>query len=199
MDAHRIICDVDRSLPAAPFARQKGSLLIMVGLPGTGKSVVVEKLNDILPCVTVSTDRVRLFMRRYPTYTAAEMMFVYEVCQRVIEQRMMRGQRVVFDGTNYLAARREQMLNLAQRRGATAAICHVQAPQEVIRQRLLQRGGDERREGDLSDADWAVYQWMVAAQEPITGPHLTIDTSSAPPEELAQQLRTYWLSCETTF
>src|SRR5687768_9010675 len=118
MDAHHVVSEIDRAFPSAPYVRPGGSLLIMVGLPGSGKSLVVEKMANVLPCVVISTDKVRLFMRRYPTYTAAEMMFVYEVCHRLIEQRLGRGQRVVFDGTNYLAARRQQLAKLAERRNA---------------------------------------------------------------------------------
>lgn len=196
MDAHHVVSEIDRAFPSAPYVRPGGSLLIMVGLPGSGKSLVVEKMANLLPCVAISTDKVRLFMRRYPTYTAAEMMFVYEVCHRLIEQRLGRGQRVVFDGTNYLAARRQQLARLAQRRNAPVAVCLVQAAEEVVRQRLLHRMGDDRRETDLSDAGWSVYQWMVQAQEPVTGPHLILDTTSIPPEELAVRLRDYWLARE---
>lgn len=196
MDAHHVISEIDRALPTVPYIRPGGSLLIMVGLPGSGKSLVVEKMAAVLPCVAISTDKVRLFMRRYPTYTAAEMMFVYEVCHRLIEQRLGRGQRVVFDGTNYLAARRQQLFKLAQRRNAPVAVCLVQASEEAVRHRLSARMGAGRRDSDLSDAGWAVYQWMVQAQEPVVGPHLILDTTTSPPDLLAAQLRDYWLTCE---
>ncbi|MCI0395805.1 MAG: ATP-binding protein [Chloroflexi bacterium] len=198
MDAHRIVRDIDRTLPAVPYARAGGSLLIMVGLPGTGKSMIMENLHAILPCVIISTDAVRQYIRRYPTYTAAEMMFVYEVCHRVIEQRLARGQRVAFDGTNHMAARRQQLFKLAERRTAPVAVCHVQAAEHIIRERLSQRKSGSRREGDLSDAGWSVYQWMVAAQEPIVEPHIMLDTTETPPVELARRLANYWLACEGT-
>ena len=168
----------------------------MVGLPGTGKSLIVENLQSILPSVSISTDRVRLFMRRFPTYTAAEMMLVYEVCHLIIERRLTAGQRVIFDGTNYLASRRQQLFKIAEKRGAPVAVCHVQAAEEIIRQRLLNRKGGKRREGDLSDAGWSVYQWMVDAQEPIMVPHLIVDTSQESSDVLAERLSSYWLACE---
>lgn len=196
MYLHSIVSDIDDYLPSTPYVREGGSLLMMVGLPGTGKSSVVENLQKRVSCVVVSTDNIRLLMRNKPTYTAAEMMLVYEVCYSIIEARLKQGQRVVFDASNYLAARREHLKKLAQRAGAPVAVCYVQAAQDVIRERLQQRNTGNRREGDLSDADWSVYKWMVEAQEPVVGDHLILDTSSTLASELAAQLYHYWLNCE---
>lgn len=198
MYLHSIVSDIDDYLPSAPYVREGGSLLMMVGLPGTGKSSVVEKLQKRVSCVVVSTDNIRLLMRNKPTYTAAEMMLVYEVCYSIIEARLKQGQRVVFDASNYLSARREYLKKVAQRAGAPVAVCYVQAGQDVIRERLQQRNSGNRRETDLSDADWSVYKWMVEAQEPVVGEHLIIDTSSTPAELLADELYRYWISCEAT-
>lgn len=198
MYLHSIVSDIDDYLPSTPFVREGGSLLMMVGLPGTGKSSVVENLQQKLACVVVSTDNIRLLMRNKPTYTAAEMMLVYEVCYSIIEARLKAGQRVIFDASNYLAARREHLKKLAQRIGAPVAVCYVQAGQEVIRERLQQRNNGRRRETDLSDADWSVYKWMVEAQEPVVGEHLILDTTMTPPNQLAAQLYEYWLNCEKT-
>ncbi len=196
MYLHSIVSDIDDYLPSAPYVREGGSLLMMVGLPGTGKSSVVEKLQKKVSCVVVSTDNIRLLMRNKPTYTAAEMMLVYEVCYSIIEARLKQGQRVVFDASNYLAARREHLKKVAQRAGAPVAVCYVQAGQDIIRERLQQRNSGNRRETDLSDADWSVYKWMVEAQEPVIGDHLIIDTSSTPAAELAAELYHYWVNCE---
>ncbi len=194
---HRIVADIDDALEQAPFARSGGSLLIMVGLPGTGKSSIVEALMEEIPCTVITTDNIRLRMRNEPTYTAAEMMLVYEVCYSIIESRLRRGQRVIFDASNYLAARREHVAKIAQRCGAPAAVCYVQAAQETIRQRLLRRVSGGRRKTDLSDADWSVYKWMVEAQEPVVGLHLILDTTSTKPDVLARKLYKYWVDCET--
>ncbi len=193
-----IVHDIDSQLPDAPWFRQGGSLLMMVGLPATGKSSIVSSLQKMLPCVLVATDAVRAQIRQSPTYTAAEMMLVYEVCYGLIEQRLQRGQRVVFDGSNYLAARRDYLASLAQRNGAPVAVCTVQAAQDIIRQRLGQRQRRGHSVKDKSDADWAVYQWMVEVQEPVVGDHLILDTTDTPPDVLAGKLRDYWLEIEKT-
>lgn len=196
MYLHRIVSDIDPQIPSAPYVLPSGSLLIMVGLPGSGKSSVVEQLAQQLVFASVSTDNVRLLMRNQPTYTAAEMMLVYEVCYALIESRLRRGQRVVFDASNYLAARRQHLHRIAKRCGAPTAVCYVQAAQQVIQERLQRRSAGNGDPSDLSQADWAVYKWMVELQEPLVGEHLILDTTSASPAELATQLCTYWQDCE---
>lgn len=170
--------------------------MVLVGLPGTGKSLIVEHLVKAMPAVVISTDFVRRYMRNNPTYTAAEMMFVYQVCHQIIELRLSRGERVIFDGTNHAAARRQQLFEIARKQDSALAVCQVQASETVIRHRLLSRKGGGRREGDMSDAGWSVYKWMVAAQEPIVHDHLILDTTSNPPDLLANQLHDYWLAVE---
>ena len=191
-----LIDDLNGTLPDSPMVRSGGSLLMMVGLPGTGKSSVVNELQPMMPHIVIATDKVRASMRQSPVYTASEMMLVYEVCYGLIERRLRSGQRVVFDGSNMMAARREYLQKLARQCGAPVAICYAQAAQEVIQQRLWARTLRGHSKMDKSDADWAVYRWMVEAQEPLTEDHLIVDTTDTSPEKLAQNLYEYWLNVE---
>jgi predicted kinase len=191
-----LLDDLNCTLPDSPVVRAGGSLLMMVGLPGTGKSSVVNALQTMMPFVVITTDQIRASIRQSPVYTAAEMMLVYEVCYGLIERRLQGGQRVVFDGSNLLAARREYLQNLARRCGSPVAICYVQASQAVIQQRLRSRAKRGHNQLDKSDADWAVYKWMVEAQEPLVEDHLIVDTTDTSPEDLAKNLFDYWLKVE---
>ena len=188
--------ELDLNLPETPFVFTGGSLLLMVGLPGSGKSSIVENLRHSCPFVLISTDGIRTLLSSRPIYTPSEMSLVYEIGYELITRRLKQGQRVVFDASNHLAARREHVIRLAEQCGAPAAVCIVQAAQEMIQQRLRQRTMGHRRQGDLSDAYWSVYKWMVEMQEPIAGPHLILDTTSTPPEPLAAQLYQYWTDIE---
>lgn len=197
MFARFLIDDIDKALPSSPLTRPGGSLLIMVGLPGAGKSSIVQQVQKLVPSVVISTDRVRLYVRGRPTYSAAEMMYIYEICYGLVERRLAKGQRVIFDGSNYLAARRMHLFNVAKRHGAPMAIGHIQASIEATRERLARRFSPDGQPSDLSDADWSVYRWMVEAQEPIALPHLVLDTTATPAGALAQELYDYWMRCET--
>ncbi|MCZ7666003.1 MAG: ATP-binding protein [Chloroflexi bacterium] len=150
-------------------------------------------LQPLLPSVVIATDKTRNFIRQSPNYTVAEMSLVYDVCYGLIERRLRQKQRVIFDGSNLLAARREHLQQVARRCGTPLAICYVQASQDVIQQRLRARTRRGHNKTDKSDADWSVYKWMVEAQEPLAEEHLIIDTTETAPELLAQRLCEYWL------
>jgi predicted kinase len=196
MYAEQIVDDIDLDLGDSPSVRPGGSLLVMVGLPGVGKSSVVESLQKLLSIIVISTDGVRTHVRQSPVYTAAEMALVYEVCYSLIERCLKRGQRVIFDASNNLQARRDFLAKIAERCGAPVTTCSVQAAQDTIQHRLYQRINGKRRKTDMSDADWTVYKWMVETQEPVVGPHLILDTTATPPDVLAKKLYHYWLESE---
>ncbi|MCA9933851.1 MAG: ATP-binding protein [Anaerolineales bacterium] len=191
-----MVDEIDAILPDSPIVRSGGSLLLMAGLPGSGKSSIVQEVHPMLSFVLISTDWVRVQLHNRPVYTATEMEKVYDISYQLIVRRLKRGQRVVFDASNYLAARRERVVRLAKECGAPVAVALVQAAQETIRKRLLQRMSGERQKIDLSDADWSVYKWMVEKQEPIVGPHIILDTTHTAPKPLARQLYQYWVQVE---
>lgn len=195
MTIEQLAEQLDQETAVTPFVRSGGSFLLLAGLPGSGKSSIVAHLQHHFATVTISTDEVRTRLQQNNRYTAVAMEQVYAVCYALIERRLQAGQRVVFDATNYLAARRQHVIRLAQRMGAAVAIAMVQAAQETIRQRLQQRT-KQQSATDLSDADWSVYKWMVEVQEPIAEPHLILDTTTSLPESLAVQLTHYWLQVE---
>jgi predicted kinase len=196
MVMQKLVERIDAETAVTPFVRDGGSLLLLVGLPASGKSSIVEQLQHHFPTVTISTDRVRVQVQKNRRYTPDEVERIYELCYALIERRLKAGQRVVFDASNHLAARRQQVIQLAEKCGAVVAIAAIQASQEAVRQRLQQRMSKQRRQGDLSDADWSVYKWMVEVQEPVVEPHIILDTTATPADQLAAQLAYYWLQVE---
>ena len=193
MQFNSLVNTIDNSLSTPPFARQHGSLLIMVGLPGAGKSSIVEQMSAWCDFVVIQTDGIRKQLDSRPAYSTGEMSSIYNISYALIGKRLRAGQRVVFDASNYLQARRQRAMDLAILEGSAMAICRVQATQSETYRRLMAR---ERANRATSDADWAVYQWMVENQEPLTVPHLIIDSSHAPIEQSARLLYDYWMEHE---
>ncbi|MGW8319319.1 MAG: AAA family ATPase [Candidatus Promineifilaceae bacterium] len=193
MDIQRAVQVIDSRLPRVEHSYRKGSLLILAGLPGVGKSMIAENLQQLIPCAVVSSDLARKLVVERPVYTEDEMRFVYMACWLVIERRLRQGQRVVFDASNRSGDDRRHVMAIARSLGAPAVLCHIVADENVVRQRLLGRISGSRRSGDMSDAGIEPFLWMKDVQDPIDDPSLTLDSTNSPPEVLARVVRDYWL------
>ncbi len=167
---------VENTLPVPEERLTEPALILISGLPGTGKTRVGRLIAQRLPSVIVESDYVRKLLFPTPTYTGPESGFVYGVCHAVIERLLARGVAVVFDATNLVESKREVLYSMAERLQAKLVIVRVTAPPEVVLRRL-----DLRKEtppaGQLSDADWEVYLKLKPTEQRIRRPHFVVDTS----------------------
>ncbi len=163
-------------------------LVMLSGLPGTGKSYLARKLCERVPFVVVESDFVRKTLFNPPTYSPRESALVHRVCHILIDRLLKKGLRVIFDATNLSEVHREYIYRLAERNNARLVIVQTVAPEEVVRARLEKRH-TARDNHDLSDADWCVYWRMKHYQQPISRPHIVVDTSKDLEEEIQKILR----------
>lgn len=170
------IRQVEERLPTASATTAYPVLVMLVGLPGTGKSYLARKLAQKEPFVILEADFVRKTLFPNPTYSGEESAFVHQVVHALLARFLRRGVRVIYDATNLIEWQREFVYHLADRAGARLIIVHTVAPPEVVQARLDKRQ-QNRSPGDLSDADWSIYRRMERRQEPIRRPHLVIDTT----------------------
>ena len=163
-------------------------LVMLSGLPGTGKSHFARRLAGCLPLVVVGSDRVRKTLIPKPEYTRGEHLRVFSACHLVIEEMLRQGRTVVFDATNLTEGFRQPLLDLARRQGASTHIILFTAPLKVIRRRLQDRAAGIGTDG-VSDADWSIFSRLRPGQEPITDAHWVIDSSKTIREELDRLAR----------
>jgi predicted kinase len=149
-------------------------LIMMSGLPGSGKSYLSQRLAQQLPAVVVESDRVRKVLFPQPTYSGQESTIVHCTCQEVMRRLLRKGVRVVFDATNLVEFQREILYNLADRSSARLLVVRTVAPEQVVQERLERR--KDSADG-ASDADWRVYRRMSKREQEIRRTHLCIDTS----------------------
>jgi predicted kinase len=164
-------------------------LILMSGLPGSGKSYLSERVSAELSAVVIESDRLRKALFPKPTYSAQESTLVHRACQHTMRWLLCKGVRVIFDATNLVEFQREILYHLAERSGARLLIVRVVAPEEVIRERLARRDADVY---STSDADWSIYRRMSKREQTICRPHLCIDTSEdidAAVRKIAREVR----------
>jgi len=166
----------------------QSALVMLCGLPGTGKSTLARRLADGLPAVVVESDRVRQKLFNPPTYTGEESQRVHQVCHILIGWYLRHYYHVVYDATNLYEYHRGLVYRLAARSGACLVVVEVTASDDVVRERLAPRHRTDpavRSKKDYSDADWDVYVRMRRRSEPIQHDHIVVDTSDGDVERAA--------------
>jgi hypothetical protein len=152
----RAVETVLQRLPGAYETAATPVLILVTGLPGTGKSFVTRKIAERLPAVIVESDQVRRILFPHPTYAGQESVWVHRVAHAAMERLLKASYRVIYDATNLVEWHREKIYWMAHRTGAKLVIVQTVAPEEIVRARLEKRLRD-REAGDLSDANWTIY------------------------------------------
>lgn len=165
-----------RSLDGLPQPQIKPPLVIVSGLPGTGKSFFCRKLAEKLPFVILASDTLRKVLFPHPQYDEGESKQLFAACHAFIEELLKKGIPIIFDATNLLERHREYLYHAGEKAGAKLILVCVEAPAEVVQQRLLARRKGVDLESD-SEADWKVYQKMRSRKEKIFRNHFVVDTS----------------------
>ncbi len=188
----RTAADLDRLLSALaplPPASEHPALVMLVGLPGTGKSTFSRALADRFPAAIVESDAVRKILFPQPSYSPTEHYIVFQRGYALADALLKQGISVIFDATNLVEKNRKSLYRIAESRGARLAIILTEAPETVIRQRLQRR--QDHPDGN-SDAGWDVYERMITTMEHIRREHVVIDTTQdigPAVERLARALR----------
>ena len=151
-------------------------LLMLSGLPGTGKSHFAQQLCRRIPFLVVSSDRMRKALVKRPEYTREEHIRVFAACHQLLGELLEGGSRVIFDATNLTDGFRQRAYDIAEEGRVPWVIVWCTATEKVIRRRLEARHLG-RSSDNYSDADWDVYCRLLPGTEAIRRPHMTVDSS----------------------
>jgi predicted kinase len=152
-------------------------LVMLCGLPGTGKSHLARGLAEVLPFVIVESDQVRRILFPECDYSGEESRWVHRTCHALMAKLLRKGVRVIYDATNLHERHRELVYRLADGEEVKLIIVKAVAPEGVAQDRLRGRRDGDADDGEVSDADWEVYRRMVRDVDPIGRNHVVIDTS----------------------
>ncbi len=153
------------------------ALWLATGVSGSGKSSQTQSLIEWQGIVRVKADveRKRLFglpaLARSADhvpggiYTAEAGQRTYAHLVELARAILHAGLPVLVDATCLKVAQRQPFMALAQALGVPCRILSLDAPVDVLRQRVLQRAA---KGGDPSEADLAVLEGQLKAREPLT-------------------------------
>ena len=173
METLRAVTDEEQRTPKPSI---KPIVIMMSGLPGTGKTFFSRRLAEKLPLIIIESDRIRKTLFPKPAYTPAENTKVFQFVNQRIEELLKDGVSVIFDATNLEERHRRSVYRIAEKWGVRLLIIKAEAPVGLVRKRLNKRISKPDTM-NLSDADWYVYRRMKSSAEKITLPHFTINTA----------------------
>ena len=179
-DAHRQRSACYLQLALHYTNRAVGSIVLMHGLSGAGKSVVAAGLVTTLPAVRVRSDVIRL---QAPTpqsatpadrpggdgrYSQAALADNYRRLCEVTGALVIAGFNVIVDATFLDETQRLSFRDLARRHGSPVSIVSCIAPVGVLRERVRARAGDP------SEATLAVLETQITTATPLSAEELAL-------------------------
>jgi predicted kinase len=173
---------------------EKGMLIAMAGLPGTGKSTLAARLKAELQAILLNKDEVRAVLFPQPAldYSRTQddlvMQAIYSATACILRGHPERV--VILDGRTFLRSYQvHDLAALALEVGQPARIIECVCADEVARARLVV----DQRQGThpAGNRTYDLYCTVKAQAEPLTFPHLVVDTGVLNVEECVRRCLEY--------
>jgi predicted kinase len=169
----------DETVSIAPPKRPAPrTLIVMAGLPGTGKSTVARALEKALPAVVLDKDRIRaaLFPPPEIEYSTKQDDFCMRIMLQVAEYLLQGpGKRVILDGRTFSSRYQiDAVRGFAQRLRIPCRVIECVCADRTARKRL-ERDLNEGRH-PATNRTYKMYLGVKAHFEPIAEPKLVVNT-----------------------
>lgn len=145
-------------------------IVIVFGLPGSGKSYFASHLANMINADYINSDKVRRAMFDTRTYSIKEKLSVYNEMLAQMKELVKQNKNLVLDATFYNNNTRKKFLDEAKGAGSIFFI-EVKAEESVIRKRLQEKRVD-------SEADFEVYKKVKKQWEPLHEEHLILQSTN---------------------
>jgi predicted kinase len=159
-------------------------VIVVFGLPGTGKTFFSEKLAEKTSAVHLNTDIIRIKMGKKGVYDEQTKNLIYDNMLDQATDYLINGRNVILDGTFLKKEQRRQIHEIAQKKGHAIYFIEILADERVVEERLK-----EKRK--FSEADMEIYRKLKKEYEPFTGNRLKIRTDSDDGEMMLKKAEKY--------
>ncbi len=124
----------------------KPLLILMYGMPGSGKTFFARQLTEHVKVAHIQSDRIRNELFQNPSYTREENHIVASIMLYMTEEFLKAGMSVIFDTNAMRIAQRRALRNLAVRTGAETMLLWIQIDPDSAYLRASRR--DKRKADD---------------------------------------------------
>ena len=165
------------------------TLIVLSGLPGTGKSTLAEGLSRTLSIPLFSIDSIEAAMWRGGLAKDQTGVAAYDVAIALADEHLRLGHSVIVDAVNPIEAPRAAWRSLAAKYRADIRIIECICGDEAAHRRRI-----EARVRDIAgmpEVSWARVQRRRAEYEAWTDARLTLDTSAKSADQLLAEALDY--------
>lgn len=159
-------------------------LLMITGLPGTGKTTFAMALAAHLDFPHFNSDMLRAELGRKGRYDAASKQFIYNSLLERVAQALKAGKSVIVDATFY----KEQLRRPFEEMGAAFEVPVIWIELHAAEHHIKERVAQDR---PYSEADYEVYLQVKESYEPLTKTHLSFWTDQLTISEMIVQTEAY--------
>lgn len=159
-------------------------LILVTGLPGTGKTYFATALAKAIKAFHLNSDEIRRDLGKMGKYNQDSKQHVYKILKQRIEFALKKNHRVVVDATFYKKQHREDFIRIALKSNHSFAIFEIKAEEALIKERTEKPRPD-------SEANFAVYKKIKKQYEPIKCEHHTIWSKRNNLKQMLRQAKTY--------
>jgi predicted kinase len=165
------------------------TLIVLSGLPGSGKSTVAEGLSRNLSIPLFSVDPIEAAMWRGGLSKDQTGVAAYDVAIALADEHLRLGHSVIVDAVNPIEAPRAAWRSLAAKYRTEMKIIECVCVDETVhRQRVEAR---VRNIDGMPEVTWARVLRRRAEYEAWTDARLTLDTSARSAEQLIAEALNY--------
>ena len=158
-------------------------LVVLLGLPGSGKTTLAHRLTETTDVVVVSRDTIRSAMFPDCRYTAEEKVAAFAAMQEAIRITLSAGRRVCTDGMTFAnEADRQAMRRVAADLGVRIHFVFCDCPLEVAQRRVA-----TDTETVFPDRDAQAVQEVADRFAPVPPGTVRLDMTASP-NDLASRL-----------
>jgi predicted kinase len=165
------------------------TLIVLSGLPGSGKTALGEDLSRTLLIPVFSVDPIEAAMWRAGLAKIDTGVAAYEVARTLADEHLRLRIPVIVDAVNPVEAPRAAWRNLAAKHRVSLKIIEcVCSDETMLRQRIESR---VRSVAGTHEMTWSRLLQRRAEYEAWTDPRLVLDTARTSPAQLLTQALSY--------
>ena len=159
-------------------------LIIISGLPGTGKTTFARALAQQRDISHFNSDIIRTELGLRGQYDTTTKEKVYAQLEYRTSRTLQQGGDVVVDATFYKNQLRAPYIKMAADRSTPLKWIELKADEATIKQRVTAKR-------EYSEADFEVYRKIKKAYEPLSIPHLVLSSAQLSIEEMLEASEKY--------